>query len=109
MIHVFLATDIFQTCLLTLMQKSVTTAHVVSCLAEDTCSYFFFKHGDQEKSSLSGLLLSIAFQMAQKSHLVRKILLDLAQDDSFLDKNDFRGIWRQLFVDGIFRADFTST
>lgn len=67
------------------------------------------KHGDQEKSSLNSLLLSIAFQMAQKSDLVRKILLELAQDDSFLDKNDFRGIWRRLFVGGIFRSELAST
>jgi hypothetical protein len=89
--------------------KSVITAHVIGCLDDSNCSYFFFKHGDQNKSSLSRALLSLAYQMAQKSHIIRKTLLELSNDDSFLDKDDSRGIWRRLFVGGIFRTDFTST
>jgi hypothetical protein len=89
--------------------KSVTTAHVVSCLDEKSTSYYFFKHGEQKKSTLSGLLLSIAYQMAEKSHVVRECLLGLLQDDSFLDRNDHRGIWRSLFVGGILHVEFTST
>jgi len=89
--------------------KSVITAHVIGCMAEYGCSYFFFKHGDQNRSSLSGLLLSIAYQMAQKSQVIRQALLGVSQDDSNLNKNDYRGIWRRLFVGGIFRTSFTST
>ena len=89
--------------------KSVITAHVIGCLDENSCSYYFFRHGDQKRSSLSGLLLSLAYQMAHKSHLIRERLLELSQDDSLLDKDDFRGIWRRLFVGGIFRSDLTYT
>jgi len=89
--------------------KSVITAHVIGCMAEYSCSYFFFKHGDQNRSSLSGLLLSIAYQMAQQCQAIRQTLLEVSQDDWNLDKSDYRGIWRRLFVGGIFRISFTST
>jgi hypothetical protein len=89
--------------------KSVITAHVIGCLDEKSCSYYFFKHGDQNRSSLSGLLLSVAYQMAQKSYGIRETLLELSQDDTFIDKDDYRSIWRRLFVGGIFRTEFTST
>ena len=89
--------------------KSVITAHVVDCLDENNCSYYFFRHGDQNGSSLSGLLLSIAYQMAQKSRPIREKLLEVSQDDSVLVKDDYRGIWRRLFVGGIFHTDFAYT
>jgi hypothetical protein len=89
--------------------KSVITAHVIGCLDENKCSYYFFKHVEQNKSSLSGALLSVAYQMAQKSYAIREVLLELANNESFLDKDDYRGIWRRLFVGGIFRTDFAAT
>jgi hypothetical protein len=60
-------------------------------------------------TSLSGALLSVAYQMAQKSYAIREVLLELANNESFLDKDDYRGIWRRLFVGGIFRTDFAAT
>jgi hypothetical protein len=89
--------------------KSVITAHVIDCLDENSTSYYFFRHGDQNRSSLSSLLLSIAYQMAQKSSVVRGKLVELSEDDSLLDKDDFRGIWRRIFLGGIFRINFTYT
>jgi hypothetical protein len=89
--------------------KSVITAHVIECLDENSCSYYFFGHRDDNRSSLSGLLLSIAYQMARKSRVIREKLLELSQDDSLLDKDDYRVIWRRLFSGGIFRTDFTCT
>ena len=89
--------------------KSVITAHVIECLDENSSSYYFFGHRDHNRSSLSALLLSIAYQMAQKSRVIREKLLELSQDDSLLDKDDYRGIWRRLFIGGIFRTDFAHT
>jgi hypothetical protein len=89
--------------------KSVITAHVIKCLDENSSSYYFFGHQDHNRASLSGLLLSIAYQMAQKSRVVREKLLELSQDDSLLDRDDYRGIWRRLFIGGIFRTDFADT
>src|ERR1700733_6094212 len=89
--------------------KSVITAHVIKCLDENYSSYYFFGHQDHNRASLSGLLLSIAYQMAQKNRVIREKLLELSQDDSLLDKDDYRGIWRRLFISGIFRTDFACT
>jgi hypothetical protein len=89
--------------------KSVITAHVIECLGENSSSYYFFGHRDHNRSSLSGLLLSIAYQMAQKSRVIREKLLELSQGDLLLDKDDYRGIWRRLFIGGIFRTDFAYT
>jgi hypothetical protein len=89
--------------------KSVISAHVIELLDENSCSYYFFGHRDQEGSNLSRLLLSIAYQMAQKSCVIREKLLELLQDDSLLDKGDYRGIWRRLFIGGIFGTAFSCT
>jgi hypothetical protein len=89
--------------------KSVITAHVIECLDENSSSYYFFGHQDHNRPSLSALLLSIAYQMAQKSRVIREKLLELSQDDSLLDKDDYRGIWRRLFIGAIFRTDFAHT
>jgi hypothetical protein len=89
--------------------KSVITAHVIELLDENSCSYYLFGHRDQEGSSLSRLLLSIAYQMAQKSCAIREKLLELLQDDPLLDRGDYRGIWRRLFVGSIFRTAFSCT
>jgi hypothetical protein len=89
--------------------KSVITAHVIKCLDENCSSYYFFGHQDHNRASLSGLLLSIAYQMAQKNRAIREKLLELSRDDSLLDKDDYRGIWRRLFISGIFRTDFAYT
>jgi hypothetical protein len=88
--------------------KSVLTAHVIRWLEDTNCSYYFFKHGDQNRSSISGLLRSIAYQMAQKSYTVRETILELSQDDVILDEDDYRSIWKKVFTGGILRTDFTS-
>ncbi|KAL2069213.1 hypothetical protein VTL71DRAFT_15551 [Oculimacula yallundae] len=89
--------------------KSVITAHAIRCLDSSCCSYFFFKHGDHRRSSLSAALLSLAYQMAQNNHTIRQFLLEISSDDIFLDKDDYRGIWRRLFVGGIFLISFSTT
>ncbi|KAH7370025.1 hypothetical protein BKA65DRAFT_487549 [Rhexocercosporidium sp. MPI-PUGE-AT-0058] len=89
--------------------KSVITAHAIGCIDSSCCSYFFFKHGDQHRSSLSAALLSLAYQMAQNNQAIRQVLLELSSDNSYLDTDDYRGIWRRLFVGGIFLISFSTT
>ena len=89
--------------------KSMLASYVVNNLEGTRCSYYFFKHGDQERSSLSGFFRSIAYQMAGKSLSVREKLLELVQEDPHLDKGDYRSIWRKVFVGGVFRATFHHT
>jgi hypothetical protein len=89
--------------------KSVIAAHVIGDLEKSRCSYYFFKHGDQSRASLSGFFRSMAYQMALRCRAVREKLLEVAQDDPFFDKEDHRSIWRRIFVSGVFRADFPET
>jgi hypothetical protein len=84
--------------------KSILASHVINYLEGDRSSYYFFKHGDHQRSSLSGLFRHIAYQMAETSSSVREKLLEISQHDSHLDKEDYRTIWRKVFVSGIFRT-----
>jgi len=86
--------------------KSMISSHVIDNLEGTRCSYYFFKHGDKERSSLSGFFRSIAYQMARTSLSIREQLLDIAQEDFSLDRDDYRSIWRKLFIGGVFSATF---
>ena len=86
--------------------KSVLASYVVDHLKEFhcDCSYFFFAHRHPVKSSLSGFLRSIAYQMALNDHEIRECLLNLQREDVQFDLDDEQAIWRKLFVAGIFRS-----
>ena len=87
--------------------KSVLASYIVDHLTASghNCSYFFFKHNDPHKSTLSGLLRSMAYQMAMATgnHAIRESLLLLCQDEVHFDRDDEHAIWRKVFVAGIFR------
>ncbi|KAE8443095.1 hypothetical protein EG329_002339 [Mollisiaceae sp. DMI_Dod_QoI] len=87
--------------------KSVITAHAIGCLGDITCSYYFFNHEGENKPSLGGMLLSLAYQMAKKSSIIREMILGLSKD--VLGKHDYRRVWRKLFMGGIFLTKFTTT
>jgi hypothetical protein len=88
--------------------KSVLSGYIIEHLENLNleCSYYFFRHGDKVKSSLSGFLRSIAYQMALISVDVRQRLISMMERDIRFDKDDERVIWRKLFGIGIFRAHF---
>ncbi len=87
--------------------KSVLSGYIIEHLESLnlSCSYYFFRHGDKVKSSLSGFLRSIAYQMALANIQVREKLVSLMDRDIRFDKDDDRVIWRKLFGLGIFRAE----
>src|SRR5271156_202164 len=87
--------------------KSVLTAHVIRHLENRDCSFYFLKHSDRSKQNLSGLLKSIAYQMARRDVTLRQSLLSMQKEGGLTaEKNDIRAIWKQLFVQMIFRTDF---
>src|SRR5438067_2243556 len=57
--------------------KSILAAHVATHLKELglDCCYYFFKHGSKTKQVSSGLLRSLAFQLAFLSVNIRQALL----------------------------------
>jgi hypothetical protein len=85
--------------------KSVMAAHVIRNLRDRdaNCSYFFFKHNDLAKTSVSGCLRSLAYQMALSSTQVRERLLELEDNDVLFDKNNAQGVWRKIFLGGILK------
>ncbi|KAF7503410.1 hypothetical protein GJ744_003893 [Endocarpon pusillum] len=91
--------------------KSHLSAYVIRHLESyGACSYYFLKHTDRSKQSLGGLLRSLALQMANRNVALRRALLSMQQDDSLTaEVNDIRAIWKQLFVQRIFRMGFQKT
>jgi len=91
--------------------KSHLSAYVIRHLeGRGVCSYYFLKHTDRSRQSLGGLLRSLAFQMASRDVALRRALLSMQQEDSLTaEVNDIRVIWKQLFVQRIFRTGFQMT
>lgn len=90
--------------------KSVIAGSVIDELEELhlDCSYYFFRHNDNTRNTLDSCLRSIAYQMALISVNVRRKLLELKEDDVHIEKTDERGIWRKLFVNGVFQTERSS-
>lgn len=84
--------------------KSILTSQVINHLEALNldCCYYFFSLEDRSKSTVSGLLRSIAYQMALLNASVRQKLLSLQESGMQFDSNNEKLIWRKLFIDGIF-------
>ncbi|RYO99334.1 hypothetical protein DL764_006835 [Monosporascus ibericus] len=91
--------------------KSVAAGHVIRYLESCNfdCSFFFFDHRDREKSSLSELLRSLAFQMASSNLDVRAALLEIADNDVPLPLDDHNMVWATIFKNRILRTEFSQT
>ena len=83
--------------------KSVMAAHVIryleSCNAD--CSYYFFKHNNKEGSSVSALLRSLAYQMAEINSSARQELIAMVKDSEYFNKNDEKSVWKTLFLNRV--------
>ncbi len=91
--------------------KSVLSGYVVNLLTNLNldCSYYFFRHGDKDKSTVSGFLLSLLHQMALRSAEVRQQLLSLIESGMQFNKDDSKSIWRKLARPVICNADAPTT
>jgi WD40 repeat protein len=79
--------------------------HHLKSLARDL-AFYFFDYRDNSKTTISSFLLSIAWQMTRIHPAVLQTVLDIRDKDDHLHKSDHRTIWRKLFVEGIFKANF---
>jgi hypothetical protein len=86
--------------------KSVLAGHIVAHLQNFhlDCAYYFFHHGNKSGQVLSGLLGSLAYQMALSNAGICEKLLQLKDDGAILDKDDERSIWRKVFLNGILKV-----
>ncbi|KAK7416890.1 hypothetical protein QQX98_004948 [Neonectria punicea] len=87
--------------------KSTMAGHVVQYLEDCNmdCSFFFFQDRNITKSTISDLLLSLAWQMALSNGMVRQVVVDMCEAGVKLDKKDERSIWRTLFASRILLTD----
>jgi len=86
--------------------KSVMASHIIRDLeaVNADCSYYFFKHNDKMKISLSGCLRSLAYQMAVANLRLLDQLLILKSEDVRVDMDNELAIWRKIFVNSIFEV-----
>jgi WD40 repeat protein len=89
--------------------KSVASGHVIRYLEACNldCSFYFFRHSDKAYSTVSGLLRSLAFQMAESSFEVRRAIVSVIEDDVRINHDDHHMLWNKLFVDRIFKIEST--
>jgi WD40 repeat protein len=87
--------------------KSVLSGYIINTLSSLNldCSYYFFRHGDKERSTVSGLLRSMIFQMALISVNVRQKLLSMIERGIRFDKDDAKAVWRKVVVPSISQVD----
>lgn len=88
--------------------KSILTASVARQIPARHCSYFFFKQGDH-RSSLGNLFQSFAYQMGRNHDAIRDALSVIANDNFQPSKDDFKAIWRKIFINGVFQNWPTAT
>jgi hypothetical protein len=86
--------------------KTVLTGHIITQLQDDDrdCCYYFFKHGQRGRNTLSAMLLSFAFQMALMHPAVRQVLANMQEYSVAFDKDDERVVWRKLLVGTMFKV-----
>ncbi|KAI0478376.1 NACHT and WD domain protein [Xylariaceae sp. FL0804] len=79
--------------------KSVLSSFIIDILVEQraSCQYFFIRFGDRTKRSLSYLLRSIAFQIAESSPVLLQRVAELADEAIDLANASPTTIWERAF------------
>ena len=87
--------------------KSVLSSFVIYHLKsmDKSCSYFFFRFGDQTKRSPNAMLRSLAYQLALQLPSFRVKLRDLHDQGLHFEKADAGTIWEKVFVRCLFKLD----
>ncbi|KAG8158557.1 hypothetical protein KVR01_011679 [Diaporthe batatas] len=87
--------------------KSVLSAFIVQHLRsiEAKCQFYFFRHGNPDTRSVSGLLKSLTFQLASQLPDYRHRLTGLAETGFSAQKVESRVLWQKLFVQMLFEMD----
>ncbi|KAB5533557.1 hypothetical protein GE09DRAFT_363721 [Coniochaeta sp. 2T2.1] len=87
--------------------KSVAAGHVITYLeaCNIDCSFFFFRHDDQAQSTVSALLRSLAYQMADALPEIRRCITSMIQDEVNMEAADQHILWRAAFLDRILRVE----
>ncbi|CAO2651325.1 Nn.00g096220.m01.CDS01 [Neocucurbitaria sp. VM-36] len=91
--------------------KSILSGYIINALMglNLDCSFYFFRHGDREKSTVSELLRSLMFQMALTCVDVRQKLLAMVDRGIRFDKEDPKTVWRKIVAPVISRLESCQT
>ncbi|KAL9581454.1 MAG: hypothetical protein Q9212_003889 [Teloschistes hypoglaucus] len=86
--------------------KTVVSGRVVNHLRDlnKDCAFFFFNHGDENKSTIQSFLLSVAWQMAAMHTEFFDVVLAICEQDESLSQANYRTIWRKLFLEGLLKV-----
>jgi WD40 repeat protein len=78
--------------------KSVLSSHIITTVDELNydCSYYFFRYGDKIRSTSSGCLLSLLWQMAMRNPFVRGRVLAMMDHGVRFERDNAKSIWRKL-------------
>lgn len=87
--------------------KSVAAGHAIKHLNSYNldCNYFFFKN--DSKTSITHLLLSLAFQMAESNFEIRQSILTMLRNGESINTQDSAVIWNNLFLGRLLKVQFT--
>ena len=87
--------------------KSVLSSYLINHLKESgcICAYYFFKYLDASKRSLSSMLRSMAFQIAEGLPEYHEALITFLEDTPQIEKSDPRVIWQKLYRSILFKLD----
>ncbi|ROW08795.1 hypothetical protein VMCG_02977 [Cytospora schulzeri] len=87
--------------------KSVLASTIINNLVEKglLCQYFFIRFGDRKKRSLSFLLRSLAYQVAQSVPSLMQRLATLVDENIDFETVDPRFIWDRLFKSVLFKFE----
>lgn len=87
--------------------KSVLSSYVIKELEDRNAvvQYFFIRHGHPRKRTLSLLLRSIAYQLAQSSPDFLQRLITLKAENLDFEAMDAKSVWERLFRSILFRTE----
>jgi len=85
--------------------KSVLASFIINNIIEQgyDCQYFFIRFGDQKKRTISHLLRSIVYQVAQAVPEYLSHILELAAEEIDFEKARTTVIWEKLFKSILFK------
>lgn len=87
--------------------KSVLSSFIINSLVERglSCQYFFIRFGDRKKRTLSLLLRSIAYQIAQQKPGFLQRMDELADEAVDFETADPKTIWERIFRSILFKME----
>ncbi|KAI0433014.1 NACHT and WD domain protein [Xylaria sp. FL1042] len=86
--------------------KSVLSSFIINYLTERKicCQYFYIRFGDRTKRTLSLLLRSIAYQIAQADSNILHEVIDLKEEATDIENSDPKIIWQRIYKSIFFKA-----